>query len=75
MKDVRMIEKSEVMFTVKAIVPKKYVPFMCAMMAQNPDLFQIVADEWIKDVRIQSAKAGVEVDDVIAAAIADENPL
>lgn len=66
-----MTEIAEVTFTLKATVPAKYKPLIEAFVSLNPDMFQGVANEWIHETRLQAAKAGCEVDDVIAAAVND----
>jgi hypothetical protein len=63
------MEMVEVTFSGKAKVPAKYAPLIEAMIATVPDMFQQLANSWIAEVRMQAAKAGCEVDDVIAAAV------
>lgn len=63
----------EITISGKATVPAKYVPLIEAMLKSDDmvNAFQEMADEIIKFARITAAKAGCEVDDLIAEAVRD----
>lgn len=64
-----MMETLEVSIAGVANVPAKYKPFIEAFVATSPGMFQEMADGWIAAIRLEAARAGVEVDDVVAAAV------
>lgn len=67
------METVEVTISGVAKVPAKYVPLIDAMLKSDDmvNAFQEMADEIIKFARISAAKAGCEVDDLIAEAVRD----
>lgn|GEM_PF-4582032 len=67
------MDKVEITITGRAFVPAKYAPLIHAMMAQAPDSFQEMANQMIAMTRMEAAKHGVEVDDLIAAAIKEQD--
>ena len=67
------MEQVEITISGKATVPAKYVPLINSMLS-SPEMasgFQEMADEIIKLTRMSAAKAGCEVDELIAEAIKD----
>jgi len=50
----------------KAAVASKYAPMIRFLLSENTNLFQEICASWIDDARLQAAKAGVEVDEVLA---------
>lgn len=64
-------DKVEVQIAGKAVVPAKYADVINAMVSSSPEMFQEVADAWIKEMRLVAAKAGVEDEEVMAEIIAE----
>ena len=49
-----------------ATVPAKYAVVITLMNSDNSEVWQSLADEWVKGLRKIAAEAGMEVDDLLA---------
>lgn len=48
-----------------AKVPSKYVEVISLLHATQPEVWQGIADEWVKALRLMAAQSGMEIDDFL----------
>jgi hypothetical protein len=54
-----------------AKVPAKFAPLISVLLAQNPALFQEVADGWIAQTLTMAGEMCLDVDELIAKVMAE----